>query len=167
MGQFAAMGISYAAEKESKKKLYRAITLNEFNFACKILSSSTSTTLTMGEFILMEFIRLGCINADQIDTIKDTMNNGELSLEDLFQSNAIVLDKHSVREGIHNVDSAIAILKKASTRRIKVDLTSEKDDVESRGEQGCDKEGDGDGDGDESYRSGQQCGGPGGGLLPT
>eukprot|EP01035_Chromulina_nebulosa_P035671 gene35671-47962_t len=108
MGQFAAMGISYAAEKESKKKLYRAITLNEFNFACKILSSSTSTTLTMGEFILMEFIRL-----------------------DLFQSNAIVLDKHSVREGIHNVDSAIAILKKASTRRIKVDLTSEKDDVES------------------------------------
>ena len=31
------------------------------------------------------------------------MNNGELSLEDLFQSNAVVLDKHSVREGITHI----------------------------------------------------------------
>jgi hypothetical protein len=34
------------------------------------LYDSTSTTLTMGEFMLMEFIRLGCIETDQIDTIK-------------------------------------------------------------------------------------------------
>lgn len=112
MAQFAAVGVAYAAEAESKRKLSRKIKYAEFSFACKILSNRTSTTLTMGEFILLEFMRLGCINADEIETIRgkflemDKLQKGELSLIDLHQIGAVILDKYSLRAGISSADLA-------------------------------------------------------------
>jgi hypothetical protein len=113
MGQFAAVGVAYAAEAENKRKLHRKITYAEFNFACKVLSNSSSTTISMGGFILLEFMRLGFIDAGQINAIRDKFlefdkaGKSELSLEDLHRIGAIVIDKHSMRSGVTTLDMVI------------------------------------------------------------
>jgi hypothetical protein len=107
MSQFAAAGVAYAAEAENQRRLHRKIKYSEFSFACRILSNSTSTTLTMGEFILLEFMRLGRVDADQIDKIRDRFlkldkqQKGELSLEDLERAQVVVIDKHTIRQNSH------------------------------------------------------------------
>ena len=60
-GQFTAIGISYAAQNENRKKLYKEITLNEFTFACKILShrSGKNSFCRLGQYSTWyAFIRL-------------------------------------------------------------------------------------------------------------
>jgi len=110
--QFAALGVAHAAEAENKLKLNRKIKFAEFSFACKILSHRTSTTLSMGEFILLEFMRMGCIEAEEIESIRakfvemDKLCKGELSLNDLHQIGEVLIDKHSLRAGISPSDLA-------------------------------------------------------------
>lgn len=102
------MGIAYALGAENKKKLDRKITICEFQYACKILSHSTSTTLNMGEFILLSFMRLGHIDKHQIDVIRakflelDVDGKGELSQSDLQRLGAMVLDKHTAQRMASN-----------------------------------------------------------------
>lgn len=102
MGQFAGMGIQYVTHKFNKKLLKRPIETDEFLYAANILSQQGSSTLVLGEYILLELIRLGLTTPEQIDEIKmrfkdlDDKNEGELSLKTLKDNGAVIQSKHPV-----------------------------------------------------------------------
>jgi hypothetical protein len=99
LSRFGLIGVQYAIKAERDSRLKRKITINEFTFACKLLSHSQSTTLNMGEFILLELMRLGQIDSVELIKIRDyfleldVQQKGELSLEDLQSMGALALDR--------------------------------------------------------------------------
>lgn len=99
MGQISALGVAFAYSEESKRMLNSNISKQEFDFACKLLSDNTSTTVSMGEFILLELMRFGCADAEQILQIRskfmelDQKNRGELSIEEIQERNILNFDK--------------------------------------------------------------------------
>ena len=104
------MGVSYAQAAANKKRLLSKIKEREFYYACKLLSKPTSKTLTMGEYMLLEFMRLGYISHHQIDSIVkkfkelDEEGKGELSLMDLHKRDAIKIDKYSMKHLTDSLD---------------------------------------------------------------
>lgn len=82
----------------------RPIADTDFLFAANILSVKGSKTLTQGEFILLELMRLGRINASQINAMKkrfrslDKQNRRELDFDELKQSGHVFEKNPSVYE---------------------------------------------------------------------
>jgi hypothetical protein len=97
-GQFASSIMAYATELRQAKLLRAPIQEAEFIFAANILSES-SDTLQMGEFILLELMKLGCTDQGQINRLKqkfhelDKDHKGVLNLSDLRLSGRIVSSK--------------------------------------------------------------------------
>jgi hypothetical protein len=98
--QFALQSLSYATELQQAKLLRAPIKEAEFIFAANILSES-SDTLQMGEFILLELMKLGCTDQEQITRLKqkfyllDKDLKGVLNLEDLRLSGRIISSKNA------------------------------------------------------------------------
>lgn len=64
------LGIGYAADANAERRLHQQIKASEFAYACTVLSTPESETLLLGEFILLELMRLGITDSDQIDALK-------------------------------------------------------------------------------------------------
>jgi hypothetical protein len=62
--------IGYAAEANAESRLHKKIKAAEFAYACTVLSTSDQETLLLGEFILLELMRLGITDRDQIEALK-------------------------------------------------------------------------------------------------
>jgi hypothetical protein len=103
IGQFAHIAVGRAMARQEEKMLSRPIEDAEFIFAANILSPEGSETLVLGEYILLELMRLGQTNQQQIEAMKkrfyqlDQENRGELNIWDLQQSGRVVPRKlHSI-----------------------------------------------------------------------
>lgn len=98
-GQFADLAIIYAREKKYAKILAQPVTKEEFMFAANLLSDEGSTTLVLGEYMLLELMRLGQTDGAQIETIRqkflrlDEDDSGQLSLEELTAKGHVVPKK--------------------------------------------------------------------------
>lgn len=98
-GQYARLVISKTVQYQEEKLLNRPIEDAEFIFAANILSPEGSETLVLGEYILLELMRLGITNKRQIENMKekflelDTLNRGELDIDDLRKEGKVVESK--------------------------------------------------------------------------
>ncbi len=101
-GQFARMVIQETINYREKQLLNRPIVDEEFIFAANVLSPEGSETLVLGEYILLELMRLGSTNQKQIETMKkrfkqlDVLKIGELDIDDLKKSGQVVPTKKEV-----------------------------------------------------------------------
>ncbi len=101
IGQFAHLAVGRAIAAREEKMLRRPIEDAEFIFAANILSPEGSETLVLGEYILLELMRLGQTNQHQIELMKkryyelDKEKRGELDIWDLQQSGRVVPRKLS------------------------------------------------------------------------
>jgi hypothetical protein len=87
--------MDYADNANAERRLHQQLKLSEFAYACTILSTPDSKTLSEGEFILLELMRLGITDRDQIDSFKERFSNvvqsgsNVVSVEDLVKSGMI------------------------------------------------------------------------------
>ena len=103
IGQFAHIAVGRAIAAREEKMLSRPIEDAEFIFAANILSPEGSQTLVLGEYILLELLRLGQTNQQQIEVLKkrfyalDKDKVGELAIWDLQRTGQVVPRKlHSI-----------------------------------------------------------------------
>lgn len=103
IAQVARYTVIMALRAREDKLLNTPITDADFLFAANILSPEGSETLVMGEFILLELMRLGLTNPAQIENIKakfrriDKERRGELDIDALRKIGVVVPRKlHSV-----------------------------------------------------------------------
>lgn len=103
IGQVARITVAASLQEHQKQLLRKPIEDADFIFAANVLSPEGSTTLVLGEYILLELMRLGATDQHQIEYMKrkfyqlDRMKRGELRLEDLRSSGMVVPRKlHSV-----------------------------------------------------------------------
>ena len=95
LGQFGMIVMGYAADANAEKRLHQQIKISEFVYACTVLSSTESKTLQVGEFILLELMRLGVTNIDQIEALKGRFYKvapegaSEIGVEDLIRKGLI------------------------------------------------------------------------------
>lgn len=96
MAQFARSAVARVVESREAKLLSRPIEDAEFIFAANVLSPAGSETLVLGEYILLELMRLGQTNQNQIEKIKknfyrlDKHKVGELFIDDLRLAGHVV-----------------------------------------------------------------------------
>jgi hypothetical protein len=102
MGQYARFFISQTIRYREQELLNRPIEDAEFLFAANILSPEGSETLVLGEYLLLELMRLGITNKTQIEIMKkkfnglDVLNRGELDIDDLRREGKVVPNKREV-----------------------------------------------------------------------
>eukprot|EP01035_Chromulina_nebulosa_P020007 gene20007-25980_t len=102
VGEYASIIIRKAIERRNFELLSRPLESDEFMFAANILSPEGSDTLVCGEYILLELMRLGKTNANQIVRLKekfhqlDKDNSSTLDIEDLQAHGMIIQSKHPV-----------------------------------------------------------------------
>eukprot|EP01031_Cornospumella_fuschlensis_P036791 gene36791-44631_t len=105
LAEWAQLAVAKALRKREQDLLNTPIEDAEFLFAANILSPQGSETLVLGEYILLELMRLGLTNQAQIESIKrkfydlDKQRCGELDINDLREAGVVVPRK------LHSVDS--------------------------------------------------------------
>lgn len=101
ISHFARITVGKAMKARQEELISRPIEDAEFIFAANVLSPEGSTTLVLGEYILLELMRLGATNQKQIDILKrkfyelDKEKRGELDIEDLQMAGKVVPRKLS------------------------------------------------------------------------
>jgi hypothetical protein len=103
LAQISRFAVDATMEARQQSLLNAPITDADFLFTANILSPQGSTTLVMGEYLLLELMRLGATNQQQIEEIKkkfykiDCEQKGELEIEDLRKSGVVIPRKlHSI-----------------------------------------------------------------------
>jgi len=103
MGNFAFLLASRSMEAHILRMVRQPINHDEFIFSANILSPEghKSTSLNQGEFILLNFMRLGIVSGEQIEQFSeqfrelDTAKRGVLELEDLQKIGVVVERDHA------------------------------------------------------------------------
>jgi hypothetical protein len=101
LAQIARYTVGWVLRWREDDLLDQPIEDAEFLFAANILSPEGSETLVLGEYILLELMRLGVSNQLQIEEIKrrfqqlDVRRCGELELADLRNQGQVVPRKLS------------------------------------------------------------------------
>lgn len=103
LAQVSRFAVSYALREREDQLLNKPIEDADFLFAANILSPEGSTTLVLGEYILLELMRLGVTDQAQIESMKrkfvelDRHKRDELDIDDLRAKGLVVPRKlHSV-----------------------------------------------------------------------
>ena len=100
MGNFAFLLARHAVAAHSQRMVRKPINREEFMFTANLLSARghLSTSLNMGEFILLNFMRLGMITGDQIVQFReqfrelDPDGKGVLELAELEDLGIVIRD---------------------------------------------------------------------------
>ena len=71
LGKVASIVGDFSLQQHHLKLLNSPIGEEEFIFACNVLSPAGSDTLVCGEFILLQLMRSGIIDADSVQDLKD------------------------------------------------------------------------------------------------
>ena len=96
------MAVQKALNKWREEELIKKISLEEFYYSANIFTKAhedKKKTLVLGEFILMELMRLGITNKEEIMTIQNTFEvidvekNGEIDLKTLKKLDLIDTSK--------------------------------------------------------------------------
>jgi hypothetical protein len=101
-GQYARMAVKKTLRYREQNLLKRPMEDAEFLFAANVLSPEGSETLVLGEYILLELMRLGITDPRQIEAMKrkfhelDTLNRGEIDIDDLKSAGKVVPAKKEV-----------------------------------------------------------------------
>eukprot|EP00981_Chlorochromonas_danica_P004543 scaffold912_cov187-Ochromonas_danica.AAC.21 len=103
LSQFARIAVQKAVRARERSLLGKPIKDQDFLFAANVLSPEGSTTLLLGEYILLELMRLEQTDQAQIESLKkkffelDEQHCGELDIDDLRKAGVVVPRKvHSV-----------------------------------------------------------------------
>eukprot|EP01040_Poterioochromonas_malhamensis_P000159 gene158-165_t len=106
IAQYARLVFGPLAVERELRLMDRPIEDSQFLYAANVLSPEGSETLVMGEYIILELLRLGLVDQARIEQFKqkfyelDVHNKGELEFSDLHAIGKIVPRK------IHSVDVA-------------------------------------------------------------
>lgn len=99
VGQFAGLAVVRAAEAKRRERMQQPIEAHDFHYASTLLSDKDSTTLEMGEFIILELMRLDIVDRKQIKSITarfkelDIKRNNVLDFEELRLGGYIIEGK--------------------------------------------------------------------------
>ena len=127
LGKYGNIFASYALQQHNYKQLQSPIKEEEFLYACNLLSPPGSVTLNLGEYILLELMRVGSVDAETIQELKDrflyldnlisnTRNSGTLDLDDMIRIHAVLppdgfkRNELVVMQAMHRNSSAYAEL---------------------------------------------------------
>lgn len=96
LGKWGGYFSRYVLEQHYTQLLFSPIKEEEFLFACNLLSPEGSETLQLGEYILLELMRSGAVDANTIQdlkerfTILDSTKRGYLDVIDMIRMHIVV-----------------------------------------------------------------------------
>ncbi|MCL4418116.1 MAG: hypothetical protein M1365_15765, partial [Actinobacteria bacterium] len=109
LAQFSRLVVGFIVYARQDEQMNQPIEDVDFIFAANVLSPEGSVTLVLGEYILLELMRMGQTNRHQIESIKkkfyqlDKLKRGELDIDDLIKIGKVVKRKvHSIEKPNNN-----------------------------------------------------------------
>ena len=101
LGQFAGIAVEHAAEQKRKERMEQPIESRDFHYAATLLSEEHSSTLELGEFIILELMRLGVADRKQIRQIRNRFKELDIKKNSVLDYEELRLGGYVIEGKIH------------------------------------------------------------------